>query len=205
MKTIHLISVNLFLLIYLVKTLLLLFNKNNLLASFKKYTKVLEMIVSVTFLGTGLYMFLQIGAIKNMQIIKLLLIFAAIPLAVIGFKKSNKILASIAFLMIVMAYGVSEMSRKKPYPAKEIKITTDESSAGVLGPNIYAANCVMCHGEDGAKGLNGSKDLRVSTMDKSLMIDIITNGKGNMPAYKKVLSPQEIEAVAEYVKTLGAD
>lgn len=202
MKTVHLISVNLFLLIYLVKTFMLLTNKHAGLEKFKKYTKIPEMIVSVVFLATGVYMFLQIGAIKNMQIIKLILVFASIPIAIIGFKKSNKMLALLSFLMIVSAYGVSEMSKKKPYPAKEIKVEANSTSEAVIGQNIYSANCVLCHGEDGSKGLNGSKDLRLSTLDHAGLVEIIKNGKGNMAAYKGVLKDNEIEEVAEYVNSL---
>ena len=52
----HLLTVVLFLLIYLIKTFLLLTNKNEKLASFTKAVKVPEMIISALFLGTGIYL-----------------------------------------------------------------------------------------------------------------------------------------------------
>jgi uncharacterized membrane protein SirB2 len=52
----HYLVVTLFLLIYVVKTILLLSNKNDLLATFTKKVKVFEMVVSFLFLATGVYL-----------------------------------------------------------------------------------------------------------------------------------------------------
>ena len=92
-KKTHFIVVTIFFLIYLVKTLLLLANKNEVLQSFSKKVKVLEMIVSFLFLATGVYLMFQLPEIKPMLIIKITIVFLSIPLAVIGFKKGNKGLA----------------------------------------------------------------------------------------------------------------
>ncbi|MES2395188.1 MAG: SirB2 family protein, partial [Bacteroidota bacterium] len=89
----HLLSVILFLLIYLIKTVLLLSNKNEGLAKFTKVVKVPEMIVSTLFLVTGIYLLTQIPEIKTLLIIKIVAVLISIPLAIIGFKKKNKVLA----------------------------------------------------------------------------------------------------------------
>ena len=199
--TIHKISVIIFLLIYLVKTILLVANQNENLEKFKKLTKVLEMIVSAAFLITGVWMLVQIGSIKTLQIIKIILVLASIPVAVIAYKKSNKALAIISLLMIIMAYGLAEMSKKQK------AIGTDENGlkstdTAVLGQSVYTAYCVKCHGEDGKKGFMGAYDLSITTMDKPNIVNIITNGKESMTPFKDVLNEQQIQAVAEYVQTL---
>ena len=69
--------------------------------------------------------------------------------------------------------------------------------------DLYTLNCASCHGMDGKLGGSGSKDLSKSTLSDTEMIDIITNGKNNMPAMKDVIpDPAKIKNLAEFVKTL---
>jgi len=73
------------------------------------------------------------------------------------------------------------------------------------GAEIYAANCARCHGADGRA--NTAKGKRVEATDftsdwnrdEARGIRIITNGKGDMPSFKKKLSAEEIKAAFHYV------
>jgi cbb3-type cytochrome c oxidase subunit III len=79
------------------------------------------------------------------------------------------------------------------------------------GRAVYAANCVRCHGADGA-GRTRMADI-VEPPDLSdaawqrkrgsaKMVASVSNGLGQMPAFKKKLSRQEIAASVAYVRTL---
>ena len=69
--------------------------------------------------------------------------------------------------------------------------------------DLYTLNCASCHGMDGKLGGSGSKDLSQSKLSEKEMIDIITNGKNNMPAMKDVIQdPAKIKNLADFVKTL---
>src|ERR1700740_3864006 len=105
----HFVVVTIFFLIYLIKTILLLANKNEQLQSFTKKVKVIEMIVSFLFLATGIYLMTQIPEIKPILIIKITIVLLAIPLAIVGFKKGNKGLATLSFILILAAFGMGEM------------------------------------------------------------------------------------------------
>lgn len=185
--TIHSISVTIFFLIYFIKTLLLLSNAHKQLDKFKSYTKILEMIVSVLFLLTGIYLMTQIPEIKTMLIIKLILVVASIPLAVIAYKKSNKILALISLMFIVGAYGLAEMSRTGK------KVSAEVSD----GKTIYEQNCAVCHGNDGKLGMAGASDLSQTSMQQKEIVNIILNGRGAMP--KVQMTEEQANKVAEYV------
>ena len=70
------------------------------------------------------------------------------------------------------------------------------------GAIVYKKYCVMCHGVDGKLGLNGSKDITVSTLSKEERMVLITTGKNTMTPFGGILSPEEIEAVAEHTMTM---
>lgn len=193
----HLLVVVLFLLIYLIKTTLLLLNKQEALLKFSKMVKVPEIIVSILFLVTGIYMLIQLPEIKSLLIIKIVAVFLSIPLAVIGFKKQNKILAVASFLLIVGAYGLAEMSKKQKSKSMS---TISESTAN--GAELYNASCVSCHGADGKLALMGAKDLTQSVMDINAKMEIIKNGKNAMGPFGGILNDEQIKAVAEYTETL---
>ena len=74
------------------------------------------------------------------------------------------------------------------------------------GPaEIYAAHCAKCHGADGrvrtAKGkrVNATDFTSDWNRDEARGIRIITNGKSEMPSFKKKLSASEIQSVFNYV------
>ena len=75
------------------------------------------------------------------------------------------------------------------------------------GPaEIYAASCARCHGGDGrAKTAKGKRVGATNftggdwNTDEARGIRIITNGKGDMPAFKGKLTPNEIRSVFNYV------
>jgi cytochrome c5 len=205
----HKTVVILFLVLYVVKTALLLANQKELLEKVKKITKVPEMIISTAFLGTGLYLLvLGVSTTSIFQWIKFGAVFASIPLAVIGFKRNNKFLATLSLLLIIAAYGLAEVNKARRVEKQMIaeNIITDQTKDNydvvTHGKAVFNAYCIGCHGEDGKLGLNGSKDLSISTLVESDIRQIILNGKNAMSPYKKVLTEKEVDAVLEYVKTL---
>ena len=203
----HKLVVILFLLLYLIKTILLLINKKEALASFSKKTRIPEMIISTLFLLTGAVMLFQLPSINQFMIIKIVAVLASIPLAVIGFKKSNKILATLSLILLIGSYGLAEMSRR--YVEKVAisqDVTTDATAANydalVHGKALFTANCVQCHGEDGQLSVAGSKNLTITQLDEAGIRNSILNGKNAMPPYKKVLNEQEISALTKYVQSM---
>ena len=109
----HRILVSLFLLQYFVKLILLLFNKKEELAKYSKVTRIPEILVSVSFLVTGIWLLVTYpSSITTLMIVKLVCVFAAIPLAIVGFKKGNKTLASLSIVLIFASYGLAEVNKK---------------------------------------------------------------------------------------------
>lgn len=84
-----------------------------------------------------------------------------------------------------------------------------EADAAPNGEAILKGHCTPCHGNDGkGKATVGTPDFTTAKIQDSLtgeeIVNTITNGrKGTiMPAWKRELSPEEIAAVASYVRSL---
>ena len=197
----HVLVVVLFLLIYLIKTILLLTNKENVLNTVTRKLRVPEMVISFLFLVTGIYLWINSGSIGPWFYFKLIAVFASVPLAIIGFKRKKKALAVISVLLIVYAYGVSETKSfyfKKP----DIQSQFQGVEREFLGKSVYESQCLNCHGPSGESHLSGAKDLPVSQMNMNEIENIIKKGKNTMPAFEKVLTEEQTKAVAEYVLSL---
>ena len=71
--------------------------------------------------------------------------------------------------------------------------------------NIMQAQCISCHGaelEGGAgPALRGIGD----RLSKEEIAEVITNGRGGMPAYGSILSAEEIDQVAEWLSRQKAE
>lgn len=192
----HLTSVILFLLIYLIR-LVGLFIPTGPIAKLanSKFFRIAPMVLSFLFLLTGIFLLIKTpaGTIGQFFWIKMAAVLISIPVAVIGFKKANKGLATLSVLLIVVAYGMAEMNKRNP------KVSADTASK-TSGKDIFSsANCTLCHGENGKLMASGSKDLTVSTKTLEEIQQIVSKGKGNMPAFEKQLTPEQIQAVAAYV------
>jgi len=197
----HTLVVTLFLLQYIIKTFLLLLNKTEALERYSKKTRIAEIIVSVLFLATGIYLAVNSGNTGSWLWLKLIAVFSSIPIAIVGFKKNNKAMAVVALLLILYAYGVSETKSpvfKKAGDTGNFANVPDEE----LGKKIYETRCMNCHGADGKLGLSGAKELGASVMSHDEKMMIIANGKNAMMSFKDALTPEQIDAVATYVETL---
>lgn len=212
----HVLVVTLFLLFLLFKTILLLANKKQLLATVRKY-KMVDPILGVLMLATGGYLLSLYGSAAPTYLwVKLVLVLIIIPIGIVAFKKENKAMAVIAVLLTFYIYGVSEAG-SLTFSRDETAAVSDDSPAqnaaavnieGEIeellknGKEVYLAECKKCHGEDGKKGLFKAPDLTQSTLNLSERVAWIKKGKGVMPAYENELNETEIEAVALYLDEL---
>jgi mono/diheme cytochrome c family protein len=78
------------------------------------------------------------------------------------------------------------------------------------GAKIYKTNCVLCHAADGSgkspsgKAL-GAKDLASNEVQKNSdaeLTEVITKGRGKMPAFGAKLKPDDIKQMVAYIRAL---
>jgi len=203
----HKLVVVLFILIYLLKAILLLMGNKDTLLRYNKIIKIPEMVVSALLFITGIVMLNQIADFNLLFTVKLTLVIGAIPVAIIAFKKYNKVLAVLAVIMLISAYGLAEMFKAqfgKRHDVMEVvtEVDSDEYNITVHGAALYTAQCLVCHGADGKASYSGAKDLTLSTLSADGIIETIKTGKNAMPKMADIYSEQELKALANYVNSL---
>jgi cytochrome c6 len=96
-----------------------------------------------------------------------------------------------------------EKEAEEPAEEKE-EAGGGESAAVAAGKTVFASNCGTCHTlkEAGTSGTTGPNldELEPSLAEVKTQVE---NGGGGMPAFKGVLSPEEITNVATYVSTVA--
>jgi len=100
------------------------------------------------------------------------------------------------FLLILSILASCSKSEK---PTKDGKTIAETELPGKV---IFTKNCKLCHGTDGTLGLSGAANLKISALTIDEKIEVITNGRKGMAAWKGQLTPEEIKQVAEYTETL---
>jgi mono/diheme cytochrome c family protein len=77
---------------------------------------------------------------------------------------------------------------------------------------LWKANCAKCHGEDGKAQTEegkkkGARDLTNAKWQRTIsderMVRSITRGRDMMPAWGKVLTPEQIKELVKEVRTLA--
>jgi cytochrome c oxidase cbb3-type subunit 3 len=91
-----------------------------------------------------------------------------------------------------------------------ILLFANEPDSGTAAPSapgadVFAANCAGCHGADGGGGTgpqlsDGEAVAQFPNIDDE--IEVVSDGRGSMPAFGGRLSATELRDVVEYTRTL---
>jgi len=87
-------------------------------------------------------------------------------------------------------------------------LTTSTASSADSSADLFKAKCAMCHGENGAgKGkvpaLSSAEVQQKSDADFKTAIEKgVKNDKGMMPGYGGKLTPEQIDELLKYVRSL---
>ncbi len=78
----------------------------------------------------------------------------------------------------------------------------DDEAAGALGEEIYQQSCATCHGASGDGGSGPSLRGVADRLTRDEHIEIVRDGRGNMPPWEDRLSAEEIQAVVDYERSV---
>ena len=103
----------------------------------------------------------------------------------------------IAFFLLIVGC-ITGCSGKNGQPGA----TNNNADTKIAAKNLFEQKCIACHGNDGTAGIAGAANLQTISIPDEQIVQSISNGKGNMPAFKDILSQDDINAVKDYVKGL---
>ena len=97
------------------------------------------------------------------------------------------------------------------FPLVVLSFAAAEGQASGAGVSVFKAKCITCHGPDGSGNTPVGKSLQVADLRSpevqkkadAELTESVSEGKGNMPAFKTILNEDEIHAVLKYVRTLA--
>jgi cytochrome c6 len=104
----------------------------------------------------------------------------------------KKILVAI---LLILTLAFVEIASNSEIAIADTATTPPTATA----PEVFSTNCAGCH-INGSNIIRRGKNLKQYGMDSIANIsNLVTNGKGIMPAYKDRLSEQQIIDVSAYV------
>lgn len=104
------------------------------------------------------------------------------------------------------AWGLS-LAMTFGWPVRQAVAAEGDQMSSEHVRKMFATNCSWCHGDFGKKAGKGGPKLAGTEMTEKQIHDRIFNGApgGAMPSYKKMLTGEEINALATYIKSLPAE
>jgi mono/diheme cytochrome c family protein len=108
-------------------------------------------------------------------------------------------LAAVAVVIFVIL-----LFTNSPTPPPQAPEEAVEQAGGIDGAAVYGDRCAGCHGGDGSGGIGPRLAGRMVERfpDPAQQVDVVTNGRGGMPAFGNRLGAEEIGAVVEYTRTV---
>jgi cytochrome c6 len=99
-------------------------------------------------------------------------------------------------LLVLLTFGAIAVST--------VPVSAQDAAA------TFKAKCAMCHGADGKGSAIGQKmgvhdftSADVQKQSDAQLTEIISKGKGKMPAYEGKLKDTEIKELVAYIRALG--
>jgi mono/diheme cytochrome c family protein len=95
------------------------------------------------------------------------------------------------------AAGVAAVAAPAPAAAERVEATAAQLATGQAA---YTRTCAVCHGPQGEGIPGGNAPPLRATQALNDVRNIITRGSAEMPGMASILSAEEIDAVARFVK-----
>jgi mono/diheme cytochrome c family protein len=103
----------------------------------------------------------------------------------------------------VWLFGLDGTLEQAPPPSAVMTFSREAEGTAdpAAGKIVYDTACTFCHGAAGEGGHGGGKALAAMT-NSAAIVQIVSEGRNDMPPFGVALTPEQIRDVAAYVTTL---
>lgn len=133
-----------------------------------------------------------------------------------GTKWVGLIVLSLAALPLSAERLAAQAFVPKEAGSSQAVAATSDLGSGPDGEGLFQRNCAVCHGDEGrgdgpaAAGLRPppadfTDPERMGDLSLDDMLKAVSGGKGFMPSFEKLLSPEELRAVLRYIRSLSKE
>lgn len=110
-------------------------------------------------------------------------------------------LTGVAVLVTVVLLFANEPAPPAAAPVAEDGVAGE----AVDGATIYADDCAACHGADGGGGVGPALSggaVVAAFPEVADQVTVVVEGRGGMPSFGDRLTPEQIDAVVDYTRSL---
>lgn len=108
---------------------------------------------------------------------------------------------AVAAALMVAAAGLLADAGSARAAAGAVASGTADAAGSDLGAQVYAARCSGCHGDRGEGRVGPRLSSNPALADRAFVVGRVTNGRGIMPAFGRVLTAEELYAVVDHVRS----
>jgi len=101
----------------------------------------------------------------------------------------GKVLLALVSLFLIIAWSVSSA-----------EISASSLKKASKGQQLYADNCVGCHGD---RGLGTASAPSICNVKQNAFMKAVMDGKGSMPSFKTDLSKSDTKKIVSYIKAIN--
>ena len=129
----------------------------------------------------------------------------------------GKLFLLMACVLAASLIAISQQAGPTPLTASSVSTapsTPGPGSHATDGEELYRNYCAVCHGADGGGDGPAASSLdppptdltdaeRMQQLTDERLLEVLSDGSGAMSGFGSMLTAEELEAVAEYVRTLS--
>lgn len=207
----HTLIASLYTLLVCVLSFFVVTRNKNAFTTLRRKLRWPRMVLEILLLGTGAFLLYRApDGLTADYFVKYGATAAAIVLAIVGFKRFQRLPSTLSVLLLVYVFYAARQhdwrlrSAETRSAGVEVFKSMPPETLQAQGKELYKINCLRCHGDNGRAQYRKAPDLTRFEKGDEYARHLLVNGLNAMPAFSHLNETQQ-EAVLAYLKSLKGE